>query len=599
MAYVPVDQLCTIVSTIPQSTGFISIRRSDLNINVLQTRLFYNQPVHFSVTLPINPQLPWKFWEGDTKPSWEQTVFDDSEWHSRPCDGHTSVSALTTYYRLPEPIEVPPYATAFVLSISYCGGFTAYLNGALIARFFLPAVINSTMFGEWSTNRTDRVTVPLREDTRFIMLALEVHQPNVTAGCTPTTNALFLFEPEPHIEATFTITLDEEYSNTDDVVTGAARSFRINLNVSTAVISFENRAPVMFTTMVMAPRNNMPIKVLPEQFEWSVDDLKASLDYEQGVFTSVSDMRIKLKYADNFDIFSTLYLIFNMTAIRTRSANSNICGCANQKYLTSHSNHYHTNIHHYNHTSCNSTHSSSSVSSSPQCQSLTIFQEEQVAYPWAQESGKILMNCPEGRYGMEAFNCLENGNMDVRLDHCVYYPAKDFQYNPSTYVFYVNHYGSTDQPLEEPTVSRYHLNNIIKLPEGLSLNTETGVISGTPKFPMPAKRFSIGGINEDADYYSTGEVQISVVISDCDRHDLALGDSIRLYTPLERCLWGWTEIECIDGRKTNEMVKCALPMGMCICVVCLVIIFITVIVIRHVKAKQRKLLPIRIVHDSR
>lgn len=209
------------------------------------------------------------------------------------------------------------------------------------------------------------------------------------------------------------------------------------------------------------------------------------------------------------------------------------------------------------------------------------------------------MGCPEGRYGMEVFDCLENGNMDIRLDHCVYYPANDFQYKPNSYVFYVNRYGSTDQPVEEPTVSKYRLRPNLKLPEGLSLDPATGVISGVPKFPMPAKTYCIGGINDDVKYYSNGEVRISVVISDCDRHDLAIGDITHVYTPLERCLWGLTQIKCIDGVNTHEIEQCILPIGMCIGVVCLVVIFITVMYVKRLRGKQRKLLPIRMVYHSR
>lgn len=559
----PRRKLCWIEPASQRLSAFLVIRRVETKVNVFQAYVDSTSTnLYFSTALPISLNTKWKYWSGMHQPSWEQPSFHDQSWSVRTCDGLPFFSPLTVYYRLNQPVAVPTQATAFVLSVTYWGGFAAYMNGATIARFFLPDVLNHTIAGEWPDSRTDKVTIPLRPDTSNLLIALEVHQPSLDVNYAPIIDGFFLFEQMPHIEATYSITIDQVYESNSTMVTGISQVTKTNINETTAIISFVNRAPVMFTSLMIAPLLNMPIKVLPERFNWSEDNLKASMDYYQGVFTSVSEYAVKFKYSSFISMSSMMFLSFNFTSAQSSYMDSTICGFASPS-------------------------SSSSYS--------TIGVDRQVDYPWVMENAVTLMDCPEGRYGMKVLRCTTDGSLEVLLDHCAYHRAKDFYYQPDTYTFYVNQFSSTSLPLYEPTISKYELGPSTELPAGLYLNHTSGVISGIPTAIKGRRRYWLGGINEDVNLYSSGGITITVMVGECYENQLEVGQSILVRHSMEGCLWARARIHCVDGVNVERTATCYLSLYPTIAIFCILFCIAIVVTARHVGRRNRPVLPIVLI----
>lgn len=93
------------------------------------------------------------------------------------------------------------------------------------------------------------------------------------------------------------------------------------------------------------------------------------------------------------------------------------------------------------------------------------------------DGDKMMEECPAGTVG-EAFRVCTNGVLGV-LDRTGYVVApSDLSYNMVEYVATENNMFSTSCPLYNGTVSAFAI--APELPEGLSINTQNGGISGAP-----------------------------------------------------------------------------------------------------------------------
>ena len=118
-------------------------------------------------------------------------------------------------------------------------------------------------------------------------------------------------------------------------------------------------------------------------------------------------------------------------------------------------------------------------------------------YPPVAEGQISPASCPDGYDGYSYRECSGGRLGEIKLDHCQLRPPFNPKYGQHSYVFTITLPSSTGVPSVHNSVTRWYFNQTTTtLPEGLSLNEQTGEISGTPKATMDRTEIGICAENQ-------------------------------------------------------------------------------------------------------
>ena len=166
------------------------------------------------------------------------------------------------------------------------------------------------------------------------------------------------------------------------------------------------------------------------------------------------------------------------------------------------------------------------------------------------DGDKMMEECPAGTVG-EAFRVCTNGVLGV-LDRtgCHVVAPSDLSYNMAEYVATENNMFSTSYPLYNGTVSAFAI--APALPEGLSINTQNGGISGAPVLGSSSSagsvEYTVTASNESGETTTVLTIRVAPIMCEAteDLKAIAAGETLTF------------DCTSLSGYKGSYEVKCEL-----------------------------------------
>ena len=125
--------------------------------------------------------------------------------------------------------------------------------------------------------------------------------------------------------------------------------------------------------------------------------------------------------------------------------------------------------------------------------------------------GKLDSPCLDGYDGTAARTCNDGVYSEIDYATCIAKKPTGLAYSVSTYSLTQNEVLSTGRPLYGNIITAFSVSP--SLPEGLSLDETTGIISGTATTLAPSQVYTITGSNKDASEATT--ITLEVVLPSC------------------------------------------------------------------------------------
>ena len=108
-------------------------------------------------------------------------------------------------------------------------------------------------------------------------------------------------------------------------------------------------------------------------------------------------------------------------------------------------------------------------------------------YPSVGEGEISPAGCPEGFRGYVYRECHDGVLGEVKNDKCEYKLPTKIQYENSSMEFVMGTEVSSGRPSYRNIVTRFYMQDSTPLPDGLTLNEQTGEITGNPGAVMDSK----------------------------------------------------------------------------------------------------------------
>ena len=206
-------------------------------------------------------------------------------------------------------------------------------------------------------------------------------------------------------------------------------------------------------------------------------------------------------------------------------------------------------------------------------------------YPPVAEGQISPASCPEGFRGYAYRECANGVLGDVKTDKCeykvpsnlAYKVPKDLQYDVSTFLFVRDLPAATGKPTFKNLVTEFSILPDT-LPAGLTFDTTTGEISGTPTTTMPVKSFSVYAHNPKAS--TMAEITLEVRVGHCLAEGVFpttnVGETAVYQCSISGSYVGSQKRACVLGEKDGVWQKAT---GFCMPVMAIVLIVVVVIVI--------------------
>ena len=199
-------------------------------------------------------------------------------------------------------------------------------------------------------------------------------------------------------------------------------------------------------------------------------------------------------------------------------------------------------------------------------------------YPSVGEGEISLAKCVEGFRGYSYRECHDGVLGEVKNDKCEYKLPTKIQYENSHMQFVMNTEVSSGVPSYRNIITRFHMQESTPLPAGLTLNEQTGEITGKPIAIMDTTLFTVCAENPKGEGYVT--ITISVRKGYCPSEDVFERTDVG-EVAVHECIMqghyvGTQKRRCVLGEKDGEWQKTS---GFCIPAMVIVLIVVVVIVI--------------------
>ena len=506
----------------------------------------------FSSFLPFQIDYDdWVVLTGANAPAnWNSVDFVPSDWATVKAASIGTNNEITTYIR--KEFSIPSLEDYAVLNVrvKYTGGVVVYFNGRKVARFNLEEgfdkdtqSIEAKAEPVFSVFHVILNTVQAATDKNVI--AFEVHRPKDTSSELPVvfdaTGVFGVNECSPALDSYAVINGTEPSSGTLE--------------------GFFDLSPISYGYLPNAVGTFM---------EWTVENLEGTRFNAyawQTVYARTSwGFSLYTRKFEEEDYTSALALLEQSTKALDRNTWSVPVGIAGFRQMRF---------------EIDDT-SSSTVSFSAHfllyCRPASAGACPAIdEYPMVGEGEISPAECPYGFRGYAYRECHNNVLGDVKTDKCTYKVPSDMQYEAERFTFVMDVPTTTGKPTFTNLVTHFFMDEVTPLPEGLTLDEETGEISGSAKAVSEAT-YTVHGENPKGATFVV--ITISVRKGYCapegvfERTDV--GEVAVYQCALQGSYVGSQKRACVLGEKDGVWQKAS---GFCMPVMAIVLIVVVAIVI--------------------
>ena len=504
----------------------------------------------FSTFFPFQVEYTeWKVYQsGEAPAGWNTASFNDGAWETKKAADIPNPTRVTTYIRKSFQLTNIDDYQVLNVRMKYAGGVVVYFNGNKVARFNLAdefdsdteslEVHDSTVFSKF---HIILVTAGIQEGTNVI--AFEVHRPVGTSSSTP-----FVFDATGVFGVETCSTVVDSYASvTSTKVTSGSLAGIMDLNPFTV--------------------GTLPAD--PETFvEWRVENLEGS---KWNLFNVVGGSDVLLW---NFDLYGymnsgdvngvKLASVSESLRSRTKPQISVPVALASFRKVR------------YEILQA-STGNMIGAMFTAYCKASGAVCPGVGYYPAVAEGQISPGPCGDGFIGYSYRNCSNGAFGEIQTDHCTYKAPAMVRYRSGRLTLVMGTMVS-EKPTYRNIVTKWYLNEGVRLPDGLTLNQETGEISGIPTDTADMTSFTVYAENPNA--AAEVHIDISVRKGRCNAEGvfpLTEVDQVAVYQcSMQGSYVGTQKRACVLGEKDGEWKKAS---GFCTSVGTIVILIVIVIIV--------------------
>ena len=508
----------------------------------------------FSTFFPFQIEYTqWKVFQDLPPVDWNQPSFDDNSWSSYLAAEIPTTESVTTYIRKSFQLTGVDDYQVLNVRVKYTGGVVVYFNGNLVAR------LNINEFFDDATE-----SIALHDATTFS----KFHIILPTAGVQEGTNVI-----------AFEIHRAVGTSSSEPVVFDATGVFGVD-DCSTVVDSYSaltSSEPLSGTIEDIMDLDPFTVGKLPADVgtfvQWTVENLEGSKWNSFNMMDSTTvnawGLMINAKMNPNNEEEEAL-MVLNGVALNITSRIKPqipvpvaLAGFRQYRWEIFDSGSAQTNI--------NAMFTAYCKASGAVCPAVDN-------YPSVAEGQISPSSCPTGYRGY-SYRLCSNGQLgEVNTSNCELTQPSGARYNSGVYHFVMGTASTSGEPFVRGVVTKWSLEDTSRLPAGLTLDTQTGVISGVPTEEKDLATYTIYGENSAGATKMT--VQIAVRKGRCLAEGVfpttTVGEEVTYACKSRGSYVGSQKRKCELGEKDGEWQKVS---GFCMSIVSLVVIIVVVIVV--------------------
>ena len=536
----------------------LTVDLGEMELDMMQMDGQDSKPIYvssvFSTYFPFQIEYTdWKVIQSDVSSDWNTVSFDDSTWNTYKAVDIPSTSSITTYIRKSFTMSGVNDYQVLNVRVKYSGGVAAYLNGNLVARFNL-----EDDFDSLSLSMNDH------DSTVFSKFHVILSTSGIEEG-----SNVFSFEIHRGLSG----------SSSDPVVFDATGVFGVE-DCSTVVDSYsslESTTPTSGTLAGIMDLDPFTTGFLPNTIgtyiEWTVENLVGSkwnsLNIVGGSTVTSWGFDIIANYNpdDEDDEPVTILRAMDQTVTsRTKpqiSVPVALAGFRRYRWEVTDTGSTTTTL--------GSVHMAYCKATGSVCPGIGN-------YPSVAEGQISPSSCPEGYRGYSYRECSGGVLGEVKMDHCVMKLPTNARYQASQYMFVMGTQVTTGVPLVMNIVERWYVDTGVFLPDGLSLNAQTGEISGTPSSVKDLMTFTVYAENQSGATQTIVSIQVRKgrCIAEGVFPVTEVGKVAEYDCATQGSYVGTQKRTCVLGSEDGEWQKAS---GFCMPIFAIVLIVIVVLVI--------------------
>ena len=407
----------------------------------------------FSTFFPFQVEFTeWKVYQNGAAPdNWNTVGFDDSAWTARKAAEIPNPSSVTTYIRKSFQLTNIDDYQVLNVRVKYAGGVAVYFNGNRVARFNLAddfhtdteslEVHDSTVFSKF---HIVLITAGVQEGTNVI--AFEVHRPVGTSSSEP-----FVFDATGVFGVETCSTVIDSYSALDST------------NPSSGTLAgIMDLDPSTVGTLPSAAETYL---------EWTVENLEGTKFNSFNLLggSALTTWVFELYgYMNPEDARNRVIMVNSNTPLESRTKPQipvpvGLAGFRKIRYEILQASGI----------------TSTGAIFTAYCKSTGAVCSGIGNYPTVGEGQISPGPCEDGFTGYSYRTCTGGTLGEVQTDMCTYKAPAMVRYRNSRLTL-VKGVKVSEKPTYRNIVTKWYLDEGISLPAGLSLNQETGEISGVP-----------------------------------------------------------------------------------------------------------------------
>ena len=407
----------------------------------------------FSTFFPFQVEYTeWKVYQsGEAPAGWNTASFNDGAWETKKAADIPNPTRVTTYIRKSFQLTNIDDYQVLNVRMKYAGGVVVYFNGNKVARFNLAdefdsdteslEVHDSTVFSKF---HIILVTAGIQEGTNVI--AFEVHRPVGTSSSTP-----FVFDATGVFGVETCSTVVDSYAALD--------SSSVSTGSLAGIMDLDP-----FTTGFLASGSDTFV-------EWTVENLEGS---KWNSFNVVGGNDVSIwsfmmyGYMNPEEANTRIELINTSQNLRSRtkpqiSVPVALASFRKVRYEILQA----------------STGNMIGAMFTAYCKASGAVCPGVGYYPAVAEGQISPGPCDDGFTGYSYRLCTGGSFGEIQTDKCTYKAPAMVRYRSGRLTL-VKGVKMSEKPTYRNIVTKWYLDEGVKLPAGLSLNQETGEISGTP-----------------------------------------------------------------------------------------------------------------------